>query len=187
MAVEILFETHSLSTDNEQGIASGWLPGRLSEQGRRLAAELGARHRGDRLAAVFTSDLDRAVETAEIAFGGSGIAIRRDPRLRECDYGTLNGAPAAVIQAERPAHVDLPFPGGESYGQVVDRVRAFLDELLPPFQGATVLVIGHSATRWALDHLLRGADLAALVGAPFEWRAGWTYTLAARGDAPPPP
>ncbi|MBA2359285.1 MAG: histidine phosphatase family protein, partial [Actinobacteria bacterium] len=64
MSVEIVFETHSISTDNERGIATGWLPGLLSERGRTLAAELGERRRDDGIAAVFTSDLRRAVETA---------------------------------------------------------------------------------------------------------------------------
>lgn len=94
MSVEIVFETHSISTDNERGIATGWLPGLLSERGRTLAAELGERRRDDGIAAVFTSDLRRAVETAEIAFGGAGIPIHQDPRLRECNYGSLNGVPS---------------------------------------------------------------------------------------------
>jgi broad specificity phosphatase PhoE len=44
-------------------------------------------HDGIGIAVVFTSDLGRAVETADIAFGGTGIPVRRDARLRECDYG----------------------------------------------------------------------------------------------------
>ena len=59
MPVEIVFETHSSSEDNGRGIATGWLPGRLSERGRSLARELGARRRVDGLAAAFTSDLAR--------------------------------------------------------------------------------------------------------------------------------
>ena len=50
--LEIVFETHSTSIDNERGIATGWLPGRLSEQGKRQAEELGARRRDDGLSAV---------------------------------------------------------------------------------------------------------------------------------------
>jgi len=92
MPVEIVFETHSMSEDNERGIATGCLPGRLSGRGRSLARELGARRRDDGLAAVFTSDLARAVETAAIAFAGSSLPVHPDPRLRECDYGDLNGA-----------------------------------------------------------------------------------------------
>ncbi|WP_220182978.1 histidine phosphatase family protein [Sphaerisporangium album] len=57
MSVEIVFETHSWSEDNDRGIATGWRHGRLSERGRRLAVELGDRRREDGLTAVFTSDL----------------------------------------------------------------------------------------------------------------------------------
>ena len=76
--VEIVFETHQISTDNERGIATGWLHGELCEEGRRLAVEHGARRRGDDLTAIFTSDLRRAVETAQIAFSNSGVPIHED-------------------------------------------------------------------------------------------------------------
>lgn len=173
MPVEILFETHSISEDNERGVATGWLPGRLSERGRSLARELGARRRDDGLVAVFTSDLARAVETAAIAFEGSQLPIRADSRLRECDYGDLNGAPVERL-APRSRFIATPFPAGESYRQVADRVRSFVGDLVP-FDGRRILVIGHSATRWALDHLLAGRALEELVDAPFDWRPGWRY------------
>jgi broad specificity phosphatase PhoE len=184
MSVEIVFETHSTSTDNEAGIATGWLDGALSPTGRQQARELGARRRSDGIAAVFTSDLGRAVETARIAFAGSGIPLHRDPRLRECDYGDLNGAPVPVIERERIRRVDEPFPGGESYRQTVERMREFLGDVATEFEGRRVLVIGHSATRWALEHLLEGADLTELVAAPFDWQEGWSFVLATpSGDA----
>lgn len=91
--VELVFETHSLAEDNEVGIASGWNPGRLSKEGRRLAARLGERHRVQPPMAILTSDLARAVETARIAFGRTGIPVHEDRRLRECDYGDLTGMP----------------------------------------------------------------------------------------------
>src|SRR6266508_328559 len=94
MSIQIVFETHSISEDNEHGIATGWRDGRLSERGRILATELGARRRNDGIAAVFTSDLGRAVETARIAFAQMPVPILTDWRLRECDYGSLNGQPA---------------------------------------------------------------------------------------------
>jgi 2,3-bisphosphoglycerate-dependent phosphoglycerate mutase len=40
-----------------------------------------------------------------------------------------------------------------------------------------VLIIGHVATRWALDHVVLGMPLEELVDAPFDWREGWEYTL----------
>ncbi len=176
--VEIVYETHSMTIDNEEGFATGWLPGRLSETGRGFARALGERRRDDGLALIFTSDLARAVETAEIAFEGSGIPVREDRRLRECNYGELNGRPVAEIDAEKLRRIDEPYPGGESYRQVVERVESFLDDLSPQFDGGRVLLISHAAPRWALEHLLHGAALEDLVAAPFEWQEGWTYRLA---------
>jgi hypothetical protein len=68
-AVNIVYETHSLTEDNEKGIATGWLPGKLSAQGRQFASQLGDRRRKGGLAAVFVSDLHRAVETAPCLLG----------------------------------------------------------------------------------------------------------------------
>jgi broad specificity phosphatase PhoE len=70
----------------------------------------------------------------------------------------------------------VPYPGGESYRDVIERVRDFLGGLPAEFDGKRVLLVGHSATRWALDHLLDGTPLEWLVG-PFEWQEGWMYSL----------
>ena len=180
MSVSVVYETHSTSVDNERGIATGWLEGALSDTGRKQARNLGERRRDDGLAIVFTSDLGRAVETAEIAFAGSAIPIERDRRLRECSYGSLNGMPRAQLDAQRARRVDEPWPGGESWRQAVTRVAGFLDELRRSCDGQRVLIIGHVATRWALDHVSLGIPLEELVGAPFEWREGWEYEL--RGE-----
>jgi alpha-ribazole phosphatase/probable phosphoglycerate mutase len=177
MSVELVFETHSTSTDNETGVATGWLEGRLSEVGRRQATALGERRRADGISTVYTSDLARAVETAAIAFAGTTVPVRQDSRLRECDYGRLNGSPVACIEAERSGRVDEPFPGGESYRDVVTRMRAFLGDVARSHDGERVLVVGHSATRWALEHLLQDVPLEDLVVAPFDWREGWEYVV----------
>ena len=175
--VELVFETHSLTVDNERGIATGWLGGALSSRGRRLAAELGSRRRADGIHLVLCSDLARAVETAHVAFGGSDVPVVLDWRLREIDYGELNGAPVAAIERERLRCVDVPFPRGESYRQAAARVADLLRDVRRETAGRRILVIGHTATRWALDHLLDGKPLAELVGEPFAWREGWEYLV----------
>ena len=183
MALELVYETHSTSVDNERGIATGWLDGRLSEQGREQAETLGARRRDDGIAAVYSSDLGRAVETAAIAFRGAGIPVHHDARLRECDYGELNGAPVEQMLAVRLQHVEEPFPGGESYRQVVERTQDFLDEVVARHDGERIVVIAHSANRWALDHLVNGVPLEELVDAPFEWQEGWIYRVNASSSS----
>jgi broad specificity phosphatase PhoE len=179
VAVQLVYETHAITTDNEAGIATGWLPGELSARGRETAAELGARRRDDGLDAVYVSDLERALETVRIAFADHSIPIHVDARLRECNYGRRNGMPRDDLERERADHVDVPWPGGESYRDVVERTRSLLADLLARHDGGRVLLVAHAANRLALDHLLLGHSLRKLVTEPFEWQPGWAYVLEA--------
>lgn len=156
-------------------MASGWLPAKLSAAGRRQARELGERRRCDGMDRVLVSDLARAVETAQLAFGGSGLRVRRDERLREVDFGEWAGRPVAEIETERLRHVDVPFPGGQSYRDVCRQMEPLVAELRAGTHGSRVLLIGHSATRWALEHLIDGRPLEQVVGVPLVWQPGWIY------------
>ena len=178
MTIELVFETHSITEDNEAGRATGWLPGRLSARGRDLARQLGERRSGDGIAAVFSSDLARAAETADIAFGHSALPVLYDWRLRECDYGQRNGMPAAELHAGRHEYLDRPYPSGESWRQAVARIGRFLGDLPLRWSGQRVLVLGHVATRWGLDHFIGGIPLEDLAGQDFAWREGWEYRLS---------
>ena len=178
---ELVFETHSLSEDNERGVATGWHDGRLSSRGRELARELGERRRDDGIEAVFASDLGRAVETATIAFRGSDIPVMYDWRVRECDYGRSNGTLAADLHADRTRYLDEPYPDGESWREAVARVNRFLGDIPLRWDGYRVLVIGHVATRWGFDHFINGDPLDQLLVADFGWREGWEYRPRSRG------
>jgi broad specificity phosphatase PhoE len=178
VAIELVFETHSTTEDNEAGRATGWLPGQLSEQGWAQACQLGQRRGNDRIAAVFSSDLTRAAQTAAIAFGQTAIPVLHDWRLRECDYGQHNRMPAAELHVGRRDHLDRPYPGGESWRQAVARVGRFLSDLPLRWNGKRVLVIGHVATRWGLDHFINGLQLEVLAEQDFAWHEGWEYRLS---------
>jgi broad specificity phosphatase PhoE len=169
----VVFETHSTSEHNEAGIATGWLGGTLSRAGRAQAVALGERRRNDGIDLVVASDLNRSIETAAIAFQGSGIPLRVDWRLRECDYGELNGMPRPLLDEQRVQRLDEPWPGGESWRQAVARVSGCLEEL----DGGRVVLIGHVATHWALEHRVNGRPLEELAAEEFEWRPGWEYEL----------
>jgi len=177
VTVQVVFETHSTTLDNEAGIATGWLPGELSAAGRQQAADLGHRRAADGIAAAFCSDLARATQTAAIALDGSAIPALLDWRLRECDYGSFNGTSAAEMHAHRAEHLDRPYPGGESWRQATDRVGRFLADLPLRWSGQRVLVIGHVATRWGLDVTLLGTPLEGLVSREFNWQPGWEYVI----------
>ena len=141
-----------MTVDNEQGRATGWLPGELSEQGRIQARQLGRRRTGDHITAVFSSDLVRAAQTALVAFGRSANPVLHDWRLRQCDYGQRNGMPAAELHASRREY--LPGRGKLAAGH--NPASAASSAICHCWDGQRVLVIGHVATRWGLDHFLGG-------------------------------
>ena len=139
--MELVFETHSLSEDNDLGLATGWLPGRLSERGRAFARQLGERRRDDGLAVVLCSDLRRATETVELAFEGTDVPVLLDWRLRECDYGAMNGRPVAEVHSAVTG-IDERFPGGESWREAVLRAEGALADIEARWPDERVLVAG---------------------------------------------
>lgn len=175
LGLTLIFETHATSVDNERRIASGWFDAELSALGHGQAVELGLRYRNQNLHAVLCSDLQRSYRTAELAFADRGLPVVRDARLRECDYGAWTGRPTTELDAERVRRVTRPFPGGESYAQVAARTRELLTDVQGDWTGKRVMIVGHRATWYSLEHLLNGVPLEALLAAPWRWQPGWVY------------
>lgn len=122
MTVKITYFVHGTTIDNQQGISTGQKPGQLSELGIKQSQELPDKIGDKEFAAIFSSNLKRAVASAQISFGEK-YEIIEDERLRECDYGKLNQAPEAEVNYSD--HIKQPFPNGESLQQVEDRVEIF--------------------------------------------------------------
>ncbi len=175
--VTITFEAHGTTYDNESHLASGSYDVELSELGKRQAMELGERYKGDNFDAVFCSDLRRSYETAEIAFAGRGFNIIKDARLRECDYGDMTRHPSDEVDAEKPNRILTPFPNGESYEQASQRMGDFIEYLLIHYEGKRVMIIGHRATQYGLEHWIKKVSLKDAIMAPWKWQPGWTYLL----------
>jgi len=124
----------------------------LTEGGERNARALGVRLRGLVFAKVFTSPLQRAAHTCDLA--GFGNAAERDPDLMEWDYGEYEGRRTAEIHVERP---DWQLfrdgcPGGESPAEigaradrVVRQVRAVAGDVILFSSGHFLRVL---AARW---------------------------------------
>ncbi len=177
----LFYSPHSTSIDNEARRASGYADVPLSERGRQQAQELGQHYAKETIDVVFPSDLQRAVVTAEIAFSWRGLPIVPDARLRECDYGQMTQQPVEQIDEEFPRRVTDPFPGGESVQMVVQRVGDFLREVVQKYDGQTIVVIGHKATKYGLLYWSGNALLEEIVRRPWEWRdiPIWHYQLDA--------
>lgn len=175
--VTIIFESHSTTLDNETHLSSGHFDVELSELGIKQSKELGERYKNENFEAIFCSDLQRSYKTAEIAFSGRGLPIIKDPRLRECDYGDLTRLSSEEVDREKPKHINVPFPKGESYEDTAKRMRNFLEDLLKNYNGKKVMIIGHRATQYGLEHWLKGISVYNAVTALWKWQSGWTYLL----------
>ena len=153
----ILLARHGESRDNVAPQRfSGWLDAPLTDRGRRQARALAAVAAEAGIAAVWTSRLARAYETAEIVAGRLGLEARADERLAESHRGDWEGRLVSELEQEEPAGwaawkrggADFRFPGGESLAEHQDRVLAALDAVrggpLPALvvcHGGTIRVI----------------------------------------------
>lgn len=174
--ITIIFESHATTVDNEAKLAAGWNDVALSTLGEEQAKQLGERYAGQQFDAILCSDLQRSYKTAQLAFGDT-YQIIQDARLRECNYGSLNGAPKSNIEAQRLDRITTPFPDGESYQDTDQRMHNFLLELAQRFDGKRVMIIGHRATQYGLEHWLKGISIEQAVTASWQWQPGWQYKL----------
>ena len=174
MKHHVYFEPHSSSTDNERGISSGDLDPPLSEKGEKQAEELGTRYRSAKFFVVYCSDLHRSFQTAEIAFSSRKIPIIHDRRLREWNYGQCNGYPSVDVEQLKISYIHRPFPDGESLEEAYKRVCGFLRTITDQ----NIVIIGHRATYYTLEHLSKNTPLEELVQTPWRWQPGWHYCVS---------
>lgn len=175
--IKITFEAHSTTLDNEAKRASGWVDVDLSELGKKQALEMKDRYKTAELDAIFTSDLQRAVKSGVPLANELKIPIYPDSRLRECNYGDFDGADKSLVDEQKKDRISKPFPGGESYEDCMKRMKDFLEYLKENFSGKTVMIIGHRATQYGLEHHVNQKDLLSCVTDPWQWQPGWFYEL----------
>lgn len=174
--VEIIFEPHGTTFDNETHVSSGHYDVELSPLGIKQSEEMGVRYAGQHFDAIFCSDLQRAYKSAEIGFGNK-FPIIRDARLRECDYGEFTRKPSEEVDAQKVKRITEKFSRGESYIDTTIRMKSFLDDLRKNYSGKRVMIIGHRATQYGIEHVINGIPLEKIIPAPWKWQPGWTYTL----------
>lgn len=165
-----LLARHGETEWNATGRLQGNIAVALSEVGRRQAQALRERLAAASIEAAYSSDLPRAVETAEtILEGRSSLeGLRLCPDLRELSYGRWEGRRLDEVQASDPdglaallrAEPDFAPPDGESLRQLTQRVGAFAD-MARQSPAATLLIVGHSGPLRALILTLLGLPLAS--------------------------
>jgi alpha-ribazole phosphatase/probable phosphoglycerate mutase len=143
-----------------QGLSDTSLNELGREQARKLAGDLDAT-----VSVVYSSDLARARETAEILAGPLGLEIRVDPRLRERGFGSWEGLTTPEIE-ERFGEAHRLWREGEGPGTedaepfeaFSARIEAFLGDVLRQHPGEEVLVVSHGGSIRAIHALATGLD-----------------------------
>lgn len=180
MTVKITYFVHGTTVDNENNISSGWYDAELSELGIRQSLELWEKISDRSIDVVFCSDLDRAIHSAELTFGGK-IPIIQDARLRECNYGQYNAMASSIVEPMQELNIRERFPGGESYEDVKSRIIDFLYFLKEEYQWKSIAIVAHKAPQIALDVLLKDYSWEEAFANDWRkkkaWQPGWNYTL----------
>jgi broad specificity phosphatase PhoE len=167
--MKLLLIRHGLSVGNREGIIQGHADYPLSDEGRAQARALGQRLQNDAwsLTALYASDLSRATETAQILGQALSLPVHSDKRLREYNFGILNGLVWQDVESLHPeiwrhlheTHEWPPIPGEEGEAAFLARVAGAVAEITARHQeDAAVAVVAHGGSL--------GILLAHLLGAP---------------------
>jgi probable phosphoglycerate mutase len=165
----IYLARHGQTAYNLEGRFQGHLPVPLDEVGQAQAAELAERAAGHGFAALWSSTLLRARETAEAVARRTGLQVREDERLVETDAGEWTDRSFADVHAQAPAafaafvagEEGFAFPGGESLADQQQRVAAALSDVergpLPALVVCHGMVI-RAALSWRAGRWLTRTD-----------------------------
>ena len=181
MSIKITYFVHGTTIDNEKEISSGWKDVELSDLGIKQSIDLKEQTKDKKFDIVFCSDLQRAHNSAKLTWGDL-YTIIPDARLRECNYGKLNGAPSAIVEPMQEEECIVGrFPEGESYEDVKNRVAEFLEFQKKNYDGKSVAIVAHKAPQIALDVLIKGNTWEQALANDWRktktWKPGWEYEL----------
>jgi broad specificity phosphatase PhoE len=164
---ELFIVRHGETNGNVGGLLHGRTDLPLTTAGWAQARSLASRiAQYEEIAAVYTSPLCRARQTASVIAGRVSSPIETDERLVEFDFGELEGAsfdelqiryPELYLSIIDPAGYELSFPNGESRKQLHERVVEALDHVIGDARGERVVVVAHLIVIGsALAHLTSG-------------------------------
>jgi broad specificity phosphatase PhoE len=149
MAATLLLARHGETDWNAERRWQGHAETDLNDTGRAQARELARALDGDRLDAVYSSDLLRARATAEIVAGLAGLPVRLDARLREVDVGEWSGLTWREVEERYPEGAARRLAGetgwerGEDFDEMAQRVVRALRDIAARHDGGRVLVVTH--------------------------------------------
>ena len=172
---------HGETDFNVSGRIQGWLDVPLNTVGVRQAQLVAARFHNRPIAAIYTSSLQRAMQTAEAIAQAHALPLRQDPRLREYNMGDWSGMTGdevtgwlALHHGQEVANLwasrEVPVPNGETAEEVRERVRDFLRDVTEQHAEGLVIAVSHGGTL--------GTLIAEVLGLPVSRRQPFRFSNA---------
>ncbi len=161
----VLLVRHGQSQGNAEGRFGGHTATPLSARGRRQAAATARALFEEKVTAIYSSDLSRAVETAMPLARLTGLDVERTEAFRERSVGVMEGLTFEEAAEQHPEQYaalirrdfDHVLLGGESYRQMLDRASIQLDRAIEQHAGGRLVVFSHTGTICILALHLMGA------------------------------
>jgi len=151
--MKLILTRHGETIENQKKIVQGILPGHLSENGKEQARKLALRLKDEKIDAIYSSDLKRAVDTAkEIAKYHKNSDFFIVKELRERCHGKYDGKKTDEI--DWAEHVDE----FEKLSDMKIRVKKIIDEAYKKYRDSTVVFVGHSAINRVIIRIIEGKD-----------------------------
>ncbi len=197
MATRLILVRHGETEWNRESRIQGQTDSVLTAEGRAQAEAIGARLSGERIDAIVSSDLGRAMDTAAQIAIRCGRTVARDSRLGERCFGLGEGLTYDEAGARFPdafsrlreSDPDFAIPGGESRRAFHERISRALDELAVEHAGKRVVVVTHGGVLATIYRRIHGIALSTphkvpIVNAAFNELAfaDGTWSVAAWDD-----
>ncbi len=166
----ILAIRHGETTWNQDKRLQGHLDIPLNERGHWQAARAAAALREEPIAAVYSSDLSRAHQTACVIAAAQGLSVQAHSGLRERHFGDFQGRTWTELELEEPEATlawrtrvpdFAPRGGGETLRQLRERIQSVLDEIAARHAGEQIVVVAHGGVLDILYRLATGLELQA--------------------------
>lgn len=156
----ILLARHGETEWNRVGRWQGHADPPLNDAGRGQAAELAERLAGDGIAAIYSSDLIRASQTARVVADRLGLPVVEDEALREINVGSWSGLTRAEVEQRFPEGYARWLGGeighdGETREELTTRVVGAVERIAAAHPAGTILVVTHGG---AIRAIRRHAD-----------------------------
>ena len=178
MKTKIIYFVHGTTYDNAVEKCSGWKNVELNDLGIQQAKDLGKSTKDLSFDVVFTSDLKRAIDSANHAW--PNINKIQDRRLRECNYGDYDGESKDLVIYEK--YIDNPFPNGECLKDVEKRIADFIEYVKQEYSGKTIAIVAHRAPQLAFEVLTKNLTWEEALANDWRkrkaWQPGWEYEIS---------